>query len=164
MKILKFGSIGPIVQFLQNILKILGFYSGKIDGNFGNLTKNAVINFQHAFGLVDDGIVGFKTWNALTPYINGGLGFIVPTNIHYSYSILEININSLRSLYPFLAISSAGKSVLGNNIPVIKIGNGSKEVFYSGSIHAKVCIYQLHTFYLSKNNVLILLERYFLLY
>ena len=136
MKTLRFGSAGPMVEFLQNILKILGFYSGEIDGNFGNSTKNAVINFQHSFGLVDDGIVGFRTWNALMPYINGGLGFIVPTNIHYSYSILEININSLKRLYPFLEISSVGKSVLGNNIPVIKIGNGSKEVFYSGAIHA----------------------------
>lgn len=137
MKTLRFGSTGPMVEFLQNLLKILGFYSGEIDGIFGNATKNAVINFQHAFGLVDDGIVGSRTWNALSPYINGALGFIVPTNIRYSYSILEINIRSLKRLYPFLEISSAGKSVLGNDIPVIKIGNGTKEVFYSGAIHRK---------------------------
>ncbi len=137
MKTLRFGSTGPMVEFLQNLLKILGFYSGEIDGIFGNGTKNAVINFQHAFGLADDGIVGSRTWNALSPYINGALGFIVPTNIRYSYSILEINIRSLKRLYPFLEISSAGKSVLGNDIPVIKIGNGSKEVFYSGAIHRK---------------------------
>ena len=137
MKILRFGSTGPIVEFLQNLLKILGFYSGEIDGIFGNNTKNAVINFQLAFGLVDDGIVGSRTWNALSPYINGALGFIVPTNISYSSSVLAINIRSLKRLYPFLEISSAGKSVLGNDIPVIKIGNGSKEVFYSGAIHRK---------------------------
>ena len=137
MKTLRFGSTGPMVEFLQNLLKILDFYSGEIDGIFGNGTKNAVINFQHAFGLADDGIVGSRTWNALSPYINGALGFIVPTNIRYSYSILEINIRSLKRLYPFLEISSAGKSVLGNDIPVIKIGNGSKEVFYSGAIHRK---------------------------
>ena len=135
MKILRFGSTGPIVEFLKNLLKILGFYSGEIDGIFGNNTKNAVINFQHAFGLVDDGIVGSRTWNALSPYINGALGFIVPTNISYSSSVLAINIRSLKRLYPFLEISSAGKSVLGNDIPVIKIGNGTKEVFYSGAIH-----------------------------
>lgn len=136
MKTLRLGSTGPMVEFLQNILKKLGFYNGTIDGVFGNSTKNAVINFQHTYGLDDDGIVGRLTWRALTPYINGGLGFIVPTNISYSSSILNININSLKSLYPFLEVSSSGYSVLGNNIPVIKIGNGSKEVFYSAAIHA----------------------------
>lgn len=60
---------------------------------------------------------------------------IVPTNTNYNYSILIKNINSLKSIYPFLGIFSSGKSVLGKNIPVIKIGNGSKEVFYSGAIH-----------------------------
>ena len=136
MKTLRYGNRGPIVEFLQNLLKILGFLNGNIDGIFGNQTKNAVINFQKAFGLNPDGIVGPLTWRALMPYINGGLGFIVPTNISYSYSILQINLNSLKTLYPFLEISSAGKSVLGNDISVIKIGNGSNEVFYSAAIHA----------------------------
>ena len=135
MKVLRLGSTGPMVEFLQNILKRLNFYSGKIDGIFGNSTKNSVITFQHSYNLNDDGIVGPLTWNALKPYINGSLGFIVPTNISYSSSILELNINSLKSIYPFLEVSYPGKSVLGKNIPVIKIGNGKKQVFYSASIH-----------------------------
>ena len=65
------------------------------------------------------------------------LGSIVPTNINYSSSILNININSLKSRYPFLEVFSSGRSVLGKDIPVIKIGTGSKEVFYSGAIHRK---------------------------
>jgi zinc carboxypeptidase family protein len=60
---------------------------------------------------------------------------IVPTNTNYNYFLLIKNINSLKSRYPFLEIFSSGKSVLGKNIPVIKIGTGSKEVFYSGAIH-----------------------------
>lgn len=60
---------------------------------------------------------------------------IVPTNTNYNYWVLIKNINSLKSRYPFLEIFSSGKSVLGKNIPVIKIGTGSKEVFYSGAIH-----------------------------
>lgn len=62
---------------------------------------------------------------------------IVSTNVNYSYSILQENINSLKYLYPFLKIFSSGKSILGKDIPVIKIGNGKKEVFYSGAIHRK---------------------------
>lgn len=137
MNVLRLGSTGPMVEFLQNILKRLAFYTGNIDGIYGNSTKNAVINFQHSYDLNDDGIVGALTWKALAPYINGALGFIVPTNISYSSSILNINLNSLKALYPFLEIISSGKSVLGKNIPVIKIGNGSREVFYSGAIHRK---------------------------
>lgn len=62
---------------------------------------------------------------------------IVPTNINYNSKILDDNIKSLKSIYPFLSIFSSGKSVMGKNIPVIKIGNGLKEVFYSGAIHRK---------------------------
>lgn len=134
---LKYGSSGPMVEFLQNILQKLGFYSGKIDGVFGVSTKNAVMNFQKSFGLSSvDGIVGSNTWTALQPYIDGALDFIIPTNISYSHSILQINLNTLKKLYPFLEIGNAGYSILGNSIPYIRIGNGSKEVFYSGSIHA----------------------------
>lgn len=137
MQTLKLGSKGPIVEFLQNILKILGYYTGNIDGNFGINTKNAVIWFQRNFGLQSiDGIVGSRTWNALMPYIDGTLGFIVPTNISYSYSILKINIDTLKKLYPFIEVTSTGKSINNNDIPVIKIGTGSKEVFYSAAIHA----------------------------
>ena len=125
-----------MVEFLQNLLKKLGFYNGEIDGIFGTGTRNAVIRSQRAFGLTADGIVGGRTWNALQPYIDGGLGFIVPTNISYSSSILKINLDSLKKLYPFIEITSAGKSVLSTDIPVVKIGRGSKEVFYSSSFHA----------------------------
>lgn len=137
MSTLELGSTGPLVEFLQNILKILGYYTGAIDGIFGNNTRNAVIRFQRDFGLPQiDGIVGMQTWNALSPYINGGLGFIVPTNIRYSSRILQININSLRRLYPFIEVGSIGTSILGRNIPYIRIGRGTKEVFYSAAIHA----------------------------
>ena len=135
MKVLQFGSTGPMVEFLQNLLKILGFYRGNIDGIFGNQTQSTVISFQRNFGLSPDGIVGKNTWNALSPYINGALGFIVPTNISYSSEIFNINLSSLKRLYPFLEIGSIGTSVLGKNIPYIKIGRGPKEVFYSASYH-----------------------------
>lgn len=98
--------------------------------------QNAVISFQKQNNLISDGIVGFKTWSALSPYIDGGLGFIVPTTINYSSSILQINLDSLKRLYSFIEVYSVGKSVMGKPIYVIKIGKGQKEVFYSASFHA----------------------------
>lgn len=61
---------------------------------------------------------------------------IVPTNRSYNSSILNLNINALKNMYPFLSLGSIGQSVLGKTIPYIKIGNGLNEVFYSASIHA----------------------------
>lgn len=133
---LNLGSTGPIVEFLQNLLQKLNFYTGIIDGIFGNNTSFAVKNFQKSVGLSPDGIVGPATWNALQPYIDGGLDFIVPTTISYSYSILQINLDTLKKLYPFLEIGIVGYSVLGNSIPYIRIGKGSKELCYSASFHA----------------------------
>ena len=63
-------------------------------------------------------------------------GNIIPTNINYSYSILQMNINSLNIIFPFIQTGSIGNSVLGNSIPYIKIGNGSKQIFYNASFHA----------------------------
>lgn len=59
------GSTGPDVVRLQTLLLANGFNPGPIDGIFGPLTLQAVINFQVSRGLVPDGIVGVQTWTAL---------------------------------------------------------------------------------------------------
>ena len=60
----------------------------------------------------------------------------MPTNISYNYNILKNNISRLKIVYPFLDIGTIGNSVLGKNIPYIKIGNGARQVLYHASIHA----------------------------
>ena len=47
-------------------------------------------------------------------------GTIIPTDISYSYSILQMNINSLRIVFPFIETGSIGNSVLGNSIPYLR--------------------------------------------
>lgn len=161
----------------------LGYYSGTIDGIFGNTTLSAVQRFQQDFRLVPDGIVGTLTWNALFPYLNGytvytvrsgdtlfsiaarfqsrisrilyanpGLeadtifpgqriivpfGEIVPTNVRYTSELLKMNLTALKRVYPFLQIDSIGNSILGKELSIIRIGQGTKEVFYNASFHAK---------------------------
>lgn len=61
---------------------------------------------------------------------------IVPTNVTYNYSLMSQNLVTLIRTYPFLNIQTVRKSVLGKNIYVVKLGKGTKKVFYSASIHA----------------------------
>lgn len=62
---LRIDRTGEVVKLLQERLRSLGFDCGTIDGYFGNKTRQAVINFQIANGLLADGLVGPKTWSVL---------------------------------------------------------------------------------------------------
>ena len=59
--VLRTGSRGEEVKEVQTRLYQLGYYTGEIDGQFGNATKAAVIDFQRANGLDADGMVGAET-------------------------------------------------------------------------------------------------------
>ena len=63
--VLRQGSNGNAVTELQQLLLKKGFYSSKIDGDFGVATTNAVLKFQKANGLTTDGIVGKSSWTSL---------------------------------------------------------------------------------------------------
>lgn len=63
-------------------------------------------------------------------------GNVVPTNVSYTSQFLNMNINALKTIYPFLDVSSIGTSVLGRPLRVIKFGTGTKEVLYCASTHA----------------------------
>ncbi|MDI9636080.1 peptidoglycan-binding protein [Geitlerinema splendidum] len=63
---LRRGHYGLATSKVQEVLQICGDYNGKIDGDFGWMTEQAVKAFQKRVGLVADGVVGNRTWHALS--------------------------------------------------------------------------------------------------
>lgn len=61
---------------------------------------------------------------------------IVRTNINYTYNVLMEDLINLRTRYPILSWRYYGRSVMGKQLPYIRIGNGQRQVFYSAGIHA----------------------------
>jgi len=61
---------------------------------------------------------------------------VVPTNVSYTYDILNANLVAFEMRYPFLKFGNIGKSVMGRRIPYVRMGEGEKEVFYCASYHA----------------------------
>ena len=56
---------GADVRQLQKIIEVLGFAVGKADGIFGAHTEQALREFQLSVGIVDDGIAGNTTYEAI---------------------------------------------------------------------------------------------------
>jgi g-D-glutamyl-meso-diaminopimelate peptidase len=67
--------------------------------------------------------------------ISRGMNIIDTTN-PYGYEELIGDIALLRQLYPFIESATIGQSVLGREIPVIRIGTGPRQYHYNGSFHA----------------------------
>lgn len=80
----QFGSRGQEVVQIQQKLKQLGFYKGKIDGIYGLQTERAVIDFQIRNKLRIDGIAGSQTLRAL--------GISPPTGGTSKYSNADYNL------------------------------------------------------------------------
>ncbi|MHC5594473.1 MAG: peptidoglycan-binding domain-containing protein [Nostoc sp.] len=117
--ILKVGSQGDRVAELQAALKLLGFYSGAVDGIYSENTASAVARFKQAAGLNPDGIVDASTWQRLfpnqpvaastvpssQPRFNSATNFPVPTQASNLTNVANPNPNPPRQGVTQVAIS-----------------------------------------------------------
>lgn len=69
------GFEGEQVEALQQSLKYLGYYSGRVDGDFGPMTDRAVRKFQKDKKLYVDGEVGAKTYAAINKALEAKGGY-----------------------------------------------------------------------------------------
>lgn len=118
-KLLKFGTgyggYDKEVAQVQTMLKELGYYKGKIDGQFGSLTLDAVKRFQRDNNLLVDGIVGNQTYTRLlqvynaykkAPYITNDTGDIIRPP--YVNTALEVQTRADNSTLFILALAGFG--------------------------------------------------------
>ena len=59
----------PSAVEIQTALKNAGIYKGKLDGQIGSSTKEAIKKFQEQNGLNGDGVMGTRTWEKLSGYL-----------------------------------------------------------------------------------------------
>jgi peptidoglycan hydrolase-like protein with peptidoglycan-binding domain len=116
---LKVGSQGERVAELQAALKLLGFYSGAVDGTYSESTASAVARFKQAAGLNPDGIVDASTWQRLfpkepvvastvpssQPRFNSATNFPIPTQTSNVTNVLNPNPNPPRQAVTQVATS-----------------------------------------------------------
>ncbi len=59
----------PNAREIQTALKKAGYYKGEVDGQIGSKTKDAIKKFQQANSMNPDGVVGSRTWQLLSRYL-----------------------------------------------------------------------------------------------
>ncbi|MGJ5673340.1 MAG: peptidoglycan-binding protein [Nostochopsis sp.] len=64
------GDAGSQVLQLQRNLSQLGYFQATPTGNFGSVTKDAVVRFQRDHGLTANGMVDGQTWTAISTNAN----------------------------------------------------------------------------------------------
>ena len=107
---LKLGSQSEEVRQLQQNLKALGYYSGSVTGNYGNLTKEAVYDFQRANGLSADGVAGAKTLSAISKKLsNSGASVVADTSTTSSSSSSTTTTTKVSALSTANALSEGSK-------------------------------------------------------
>lgn len=89
-EILSFGDRGSFVRTLQYYLATAAYYNNsvpsvKIDGIFGRETEDAVLAFERAYGLENNGVVSLEDWNRLSDVYLGILEDNPPNYLEDEY-------------------------------------------------------------------------------
>lgn len=128
---LRNGATGKAVKTLQTALAAKGFDPGKIDGEFGPLTEQALRRFQRINDLTVDGIAGPVSWTALggRPQLRTAPVVFASGNRERLASIAETEASMGLSWTD--ASSVAERYLKPLRAPMQKLGHiGSKAVFY----------------------------------
>lgn len=117
---LQYGDNGERVRLLQDALKQLGYSVGTVDGQFGLLTRGAVIAFQRSQGITADGLAGARTLELLFSSANASSSS--------SSSSSSANSSASSSISRSLRRGDRGNDVLAVQTKLKALG------YYAGSL------------------------------
>lgn len=113
------------VAVLQNELAWHGYYSGGIDGKFGQKTLDAVNAYKNAMGLgntgKDWGVVGLQTWKSL------GLTYLTKDDVAGGVTIKTIELKQYKD------ITTAVRNAIGRDYNEFK-SNGWNLVWFASQV------------------------------
>lgn len=113
--VLRKGDSGDAVLSLQKMLNAAGYNTGTPDGSFGNATYTAVVAFQKASGLVDDGLVGPKTLDLLQNRPTSHK-YLTAADLVWAAGQLKCDVAAIRAVNE---VESKGSGFLVDGRPVI---------------------------------------------
>lgn len=70
------------------------------------------------------------------PEVTNTQEIVIPRE-DYGYDEMMADLQQLQQRYPFIETGTIGESVMGRRIPWVRLGTGTKEVHYNGSVHAE---------------------------
>ncbi len=114
------------VALLQSILRDADYYSGPVTGNFGQKTRNALIDYQKDNGISPSGSTGVNTMNSLNTRAQVLRAEMQSSNGHYNVSATDQGIGkadeptvsapSYRETVQGVPVYDAGLQSLHNNV------------------------------------------------
>ena len=139
--IVYWGQQGEMVSRVQQKLKQYGYFSGAVDGLFGQKTYDAVVWFQKKNGLKADGVVGNATAAALGIAMNDGGSVQAAATESESYLLARLVHGEARG-EPYTGKVAVAAVVLNrvrsasfpNTISGVIFENGAFDCVYDGQL------------------------------